>query len=99
MRIKCMDCGKKFRTQGACTMHGRDKHPHLVHARQQAASRPARKARSSGWITSVAGGFLGAAAFMVMAIAIAVNGRALEVSPQGVFLKPLVTVTTPTARR
>jgi hypothetical protein len=90
MRHACHDCKKKFRTEGALGMHERAKHP----ARLLQAQRQVRKVRSYSFLAGMLGGFLALVLLGGGAIALAVQSRALEVTPEGVMLKPwTVTVT------
>jgi hypothetical protein len=95
MRTQCTDCNKKFRNQGALDMHTRAKHPKQLQARIHAATLPVRKNRRHSLFVGFIGGFIGAISLLVIATVIAVQSRALELSPTGavVTLKPwIVTV-------
>ena len=90
MHVKCHDCGKKFRNQGAMDMHSRVKHPKQLQARIHAATLPIRKNRRGSLFVGFVGGFIGAVSLLVLATLIAVQSRAIELTPQGavVTLQP-----------
>lgn len=100
MHIRCTDCNKKFRNQGACDMHARAKHPKQLQARIHAATLPIRKNRRHSLFVGIVGGFIGALLLLVGATAWAVKSRAIELTPTGavVTLQPWSVNVTKTKR-
>jgi predicted lipid-binding transport protein (Tim44 family) len=93
MRIQCTDCTKRFKTQGSLDMHCRAKHPKQVQARIHAATQPIRRNRMGNLMVGMIGGILGAMLLLGGAIAIAAQGKAIEVHPKTgiISLNPWVT--------
>ena len=84
--LKCHDCPSKFKTETALAMHARAKHPKQVQARADAVLKPARKQRGRTIFAATVGGFFGAMLLLALAIGIAANSKALEITPQGKIL-------------